>query len=140
MDWHIEQIPQRKPQEIQKLAFKFIYRFFIFYLYEINYVFTYEHEIRESLYTIFHQTTAIMSKQEISTRGEIHCLLPELVSNLQKDLYFYAPENTVTRGRQRASQFYWLSQAARATSRPLTVTMEDLEVNFFLSNNGKNLC
>lgn len=75
--------------------FKYIYRFFTG-LYEINYVFTYEHEVRESLYTIFHQTTAIMSQEEKSMKGQIVCLLPELVSNLRKDLYFYAPERTVT--------------------------------------------
>jgi len=45
---------------------------------------------------IFHKTTAIMSKQEKSMKGEIVCLLPELVSNLQKDLYFFAPEKTIT--------------------------------------------
>ena len=28
--------------------------------------------------------------------GQIVCLLPELVSNLQKDLYFYAPEKSYT--------------------------------------------
>ena len=37
-----------------------------------------------------------MSQQEKSMKGQIVCLLPELVSNLQKDLYFYAPEKTVT--------------------------------------------
>ena len=43
-----------------------------------------------------HQTTAIMSKQEMSKGGELVCLLPEMVSHLQKDLYFYAPDNTAT--------------------------------------------
>ena len=61
---------------------------------------------------IFHHTTATMSKQEKSEGGQIFCLLPELVSNLQQDLYFYAPEKLVT--------------------------SEDLQVNFF-SNNKKNL-
>ena len=37
-----------------------------------------------------------MSKQEKSMGGQIVCLLPELVSNLQKDLYFFAPEKLVT--------------------------------------------
>ena len=37
-----------------------------------------------------------MSKQEMSKGGEIVCLLPEMVSHLQKDLYFYAPEKIVT--------------------------------------------
>ena len=104
MDWHIEQIPQRKPPEIQKLAFKYIYRFFCNF-YDINYVFTSEHEIRESLYTIFHQTTAIMSQQEKSMKGQIVCLLPELVSNLQKELYFNAPEKTVTLAKHEVTVY-----------------------------------
>ena len=53
-----------------------------------------------------------MSEQEISQRVQKFCLLPELVSTLQKDLYFYAPEKLVT--------------------------SKDLQVNSF-SNNKKNL-
>ena len=48
------------------------------------------------MYRIFHQTTAIMSQQEISDGVQKFCLLPELVSTLQKDLYFYTPEKIVT--------------------------------------------
>ena len=55
---------------------------------------------------IFHQTTAIMSKQEKSEGGEIVCLLPELVSNLQKDLYFYAPEKTVTLAKHEVNMYF----------------------------------
>ena len=61
---------------------------------------------------IFHHTTATMSNQEKSEGGQIFCLLPELVSNLQQDLYFYAPKKLVT--------------------------SKDLQVDFF-SNNKKNL-
>ena len=48
------------------------------------------------MYKIFHETTELMSQHEESWKGQIVCLLPELVSNLRKDLYFYAPERTVT--------------------------------------------
>ena len=37
-----------------------------------------------------------MSEHEISDGVQKFCLLPELVSTLQKDLYFYAPEKIVT--------------------------------------------
>ena len=45
---------------------------------------------------IFHHTTEIMSQHEKSIKGEIVCLLPELVSSLRKDLYFHAPEKIIT--------------------------------------------
>ena len=33
-----------------------------------------------------------MSQQEESVRGTIFCLLPEMVSSLRKDIYFFAPQ------------------------------------------------
>ena len=45
---------------------------------------------------IFHHTTEIMSQHEKSMKGQIVCLLPELVSSLRKDLYFHAPEKIIT--------------------------------------------
>ena len=45
---------------------------------------------------IFNQTTELMSQHEESIKGQIVCLLPELVSSLRKDIYFYAPEKTIT--------------------------------------------
>ena len=48
--------------------------------------------IRQSLNTIFNHTTEQMSQQEESVSGTIVCLLPEMVSSLRKDIYFFAPE------------------------------------------------
>ena len=49
-------------------------------------------DIRQNLYTIFHYTTEQMSQQEKAVRGTIVCLLPEMVSSLRKDIYFFAPD------------------------------------------------
>ena len=46
-----------------------------------------------------------MSQQEKSMKGQIVCLLPELVSNLQKELYFNAPEKTVTLAKHEVTVY-----------------------------------
>ena len=35
-----------------------------------------------------------MSREEVSPGGQIVCLLPEMVSSLRKDIYFFADEVT----------------------------------------------
>ena len=50
--------------------------------------------LRESLNTIFNHSTERMSQQEGWDERDrnIVCLLPEMVSSLRKDLYFFKPE------------------------------------------------
>ena len=48
---------------------------------------------RESLNTIFNHTTDRMSQEEaVLDDGKLVCLLPEMVSSLRKDLFFFKPE------------------------------------------------
>ena len=50
--------------------------------------------IRQSLYTIFNHTTEQMSQEEARLDNNVVCLLPEMVSSLRKDIYFFTPKVT----------------------------------------------
>jgi len=47
---------------------------------------------RESLNKIFGRLTNEMSKQERSIGGRMVCLLPEMISSLRKEIYFFDPQ------------------------------------------------
>ena len=56
--------------------------------------------IRESLTSIFGRVTDEMSQIQrpriLPTGIEMLCQLPEMVSSLRKEIFFYEPEKTVT--------------------------------------------
>ena len=65
---------------------------------------------RESLTSIFGRVTGEMSRiqrpRELPTGIEMLCQLPEMVSSLSKEIFFFEPEKTVTLNQYQVSLFF----------------------------------